>query len=285
MSTFQISYSCDLPAGTAWVIAPGGLDTPHSVATGFIVAGGTASPMVEANSGQTAQMIVPDGSGRLSLIYSFDDTRAAPYSDEMFVMRASRFTSFADALVAEAEDAAGDHLGLARAVAIANATAERFTYGHPEARFNDGLDEIPALGCGLTEGSCVDINTYFIASLRAAGIEAGYVTGFFFPAEKRDHCEDGHCWVVTRIDGETHEWDIAHHLKLGTREIAPGLNPKQGFRAACFHSMGLDFPEIGVLGVKALIEPLAVSASGAAGFDAPDIRLDHPSLPLAEEVA
>ena len=109
--------------------------------------------------------------------------------------------------MAEVEAFAGQYAGFDRAVAVACATAERFTYGHPETRFNDGLNEVPALGCGLTEGSCVDINTYFIAALRAAGIEAGYVTGVFFPAEKGDHCDDGHCWVVTRIDGETREWE------------------------------------------------------------------------------
>jgi arylsulfatase A-like enzyme len=113
--------------------------------------------------------------------------------------------------------------------------------------------------------------------------EAGYATGFFFPADKRDHCEDGHCWVVTRIDGATQEWDIAHHLKLGTRTVAPGLNPKPGFRAACFHSMGLDFPSEGVTGLKALIEPIPLGASAPRDFEAPRIRLDHPMVKAAAE--
>ncbi len=201
------------------------------------------------------------------------DAPAGPYPDAMFVPNPSRFTRFADDLVAEIKPVAGHLTGTGRARAVACHVAERFTYGHTEHRFNDGFDVVPALGCGTTEGSCVDINTYFIAALRAAGIEAGYVTGFFFPDEKAGTCEDGHCWVVTRIDGETHEWDIAHHLKLGTRDIRPGLNPKPGRRFACFHSMGLDFPDLDIEGLKALIEPVAVADGRIIAFDAPEIRL------------
>ncbi|WP_346909390.1 transglutaminase-like domain-containing protein [uncultured Roseibium sp.] len=136
-------------------------------------------------------------------------------------------------------------------MAIVNDVAEKFVYGHPEVRFNDGLEEIPYLSCGVTEGSCVDINTYLIACLRAAGFEAGYMTGYFFPEEKNGCCDDMHCWVVTRHNGVVLEWDIAHHLKMGTREICCGLNPKPGSRVAMAHSMGLDFPQPGHQGCQA----------------------------------
>jgi hypothetical protein len=78
---------------------------------------------------------------------------------------------------------------------------------------------------------------------------------------------------VTRINGAIAEWDIAHHLKLGTRDIRPGLNPKPGRRFACFHSMGLSFPDLGIKEMKALIEPMAVVDGQTIPFDAPDIRL------------
>ena len=277
MTTFEISYSAALPDGAETVLVPGGLATPHGTCTGVTSESGMLSPLSEATTGQGAFRL--DGTGaRVTLTFHFDEAVTAPYPEAMFRPHPSRFTRFAEALLAEAEGAAAGHEGIARATAIACAAAERFTYGHPEVRFNDGLDEVPGLGCGLVEGSCVDINTYFLAALRAAGIEAGYATGFFFPAEKRDHCTDGHCWVVTRIDGAAQEWDIAHHLKMGTRRIAPGLNPKPGFRAAAFHSMGLDFPELGLFGHKALIEPLAVVEGRAVGFDAPQIRLRHPNI-------
>jgi hypothetical protein len=246
--------------------------TPQGSCTAFHVEGGAAREIQETSTGQTAYRIVPTG-GTLALTWRFDAASPAVYPEAMFAPRDTAFTRSADALVAEALDDAGSLAGLARARAIACATAERFTYGHPEARFNDGFDYVPALGCGLTEGSCVDINTYFIAALRAVGIEAGYATGFFFPKEKGGHCEDGHCWVVTRIDGNTQEWDIAHHLKMGTRDIHPGLNPKPGVRAATFHSMGLEFPELGLGSVKALIEPFALTHEGFQHFTSPDIRL------------
>lgn len=268
----KVQYQCDVPTGASFIVAPSGLVTPHGGTAGVDVVGGVARPLTEASTGQTALLIEPDAP-EITITWTFDDALAGPYPDEMFVRRDSRFTRFADDLVAEAHEAGGNLTGLARARAIACATAERFTYGHPDALFNDGLDAVPALGCGLVEGSCVDINTYFIAALRAAGLEAGYVTGFFFPAEKGDHCTDGHCWVVTRVDGATQEWDIAHHLKMGTRDIHPGLNPKPGQRAACFHSMGLNFPDIGVVDAKALIEPIAVLGDQVTPFEAPRIRL------------
>lgn len=81
-----------------------------------------------------------------------------------------------------------------RGIAALVAEAEsRFDYAHLEQRFNDGTDSVPYLACGLTPGSCVDINTYLVASFRAAGYEAAYVYGYFFPAERGGCTDDGHC--------------------------------------------------------------------------------------------
>jgi hypothetical protein len=150
-----------------------------------------------------------------------------------------------------------------RALRLGRAVAEKFTYGHPETRFTDGLDHVPHLACGLTEGSCVDIHTYFVASLRAAGIEAGYLTGYVFP---EDGPASAHCWVVTRIDGLTQEWDISHFLQMGRRDIIPALNPKGGFRLPVGHSMGLVLPGSGEDDLKLLSEPMALMPDGPARF-------------------
>ncbi|MEO0991124.1 MAG: transglutaminase domain-containing protein, partial [Pseudomonadota bacterium] len=63
------------------------------------------------------------------------------------------------------------------------------------------------------------------------------------------------------------------HLKMGTRDIQPGLNPKPGQRAACFHSMGLSFPDLNIEDLKALIEPLAIVDGVPVPFQDPDIAL------------
>ena len=270
--TMRVSYRAALPEGATGVLVPGGMATPHGSSTQ--VEGEGLRPVSEAATGQRAFWCAAPGA---TLDLAFHVSAAAhAYPEALFTPHVSPFTRAGAALVAEVRGVAPERAGLARARAIARHTADRFTYGHPETAFTDGLEEIPALGCGLTEGACVDINTYFIAALRAVGIEAGYVTGLFFPAEKRGTCEDGHCWVVTRIGGETQEWDIAHHLKLGTRDIHDGLNPKPGQRAATFHSMGLQFPEIGAFTLKALIEPLALVGGRLEKFEAPEIRLHAP---------
>jgi len=271
MNDFSITWSAHLPEGSTQVLIPGGLSAPDAVCNGVAVTGGAVRQITEATTGQTVLCVMPEAPD-LAVRWSFTEAQGS-YPEALFTPHPSRFTRTADALRAEVAGIAADQTGLARAVAIACATAERFTYGHPAARFNDGHDAIPALGCGLTEGSCVDINTYFLAALRAVGIEAGYVTGFFFPQEKQGRCEDGHCWVLTRIDGAVQTWDIAHHLKMGTRDIRPAPNPKPGFRAACFYGMVLDFPDLGLCAVKALIEPACLNGATVLRPVAPEIRL------------
>ncbi|MFW2590087.1 transglutaminase-like domain-containing protein [Sagittula sp. SSi028] len=268
--SFDITWRARLPDGTTDVLIPSGVVTPEACVDSVTVTGGATSHLREATTSQLVHHLRPSGH-EVEVRWRF---AIAPgrYDDALFTAHPSRHTRAAQALLDEVAEIAPDLDPLGRAEAIACATADRFTYGHAEHRFTDGLDEIPALGCGMAVGSCVDINTYFLAALRAAGIQAGYVTGFYFPQEKRGRCDDGHCWIVTRIDGQDLEWDIAHHLKMGTRIIRPGLNPKPGFRAACFHGMGLRFPEVGAEDVKALIEPLCLSNGAWVPLDA-DIRL------------
>ncbi len=267
----QLAVHVTVPAQGRDLIAPAGLAAPEGSTTVARVRGGHVTRLREAATGQPI-LHVTDTAETVQIVWPVDP-RPGAFPEAMFRPTPSRFTRAADALLAEAAATAPDAMPEERARAIACATAERFTYGHPSARFTDGLDHVPALGCGLAEGSCVDINTYFLASLRAAGIEAGYVVGAFFPAEKGDHCEDMHCWVVTRIEGVLAAWDIAHHLKMGTREIAPALNPKPGRRVALGHSMGLSLPELGVHDLKLLSEPLAVIGSDVVLIDGLTITL------------
>ena len=136
-------------------------------------------------------------------------SKATDYPQALFAQCNSRYTRAASDIATKMADVAGSAGGGSVGLrAIACHVAELFPYGHVGKRFNDGQDEIPKL-CSRTVGSCVDINTYFIAAIRGAGYEAGYVTGYFIPLEKRTHCDDMHCWVMTRCDGVVQEWDIA----------------------------------------------------------------------------
>jgi hypothetical protein len=253
---------------SADILAPAGVDTPLSRAAGLTVTGGAVEWLKEPQTGQDIARIMPSG-GPLRLLMAFDGEPAS-YPKGFFVPIPSRYTRASEALLAEVEN-----LGQTPAE-IATAVAGRFDYGHPERRFHDGqVDALPALGCDRTEGSCVDINMYFLAALRAAGIDAGYVAGVFFPAEKGDWASDGHCWVVTRSGAGIEEWDIAHHLKMGRRDIGAGLNPKAGFRAALSHGLGLPIP--GGDRVKLLTEPV-LAAPPHDRVPVRAIRLRHPGI-------
>lgn len=263
------------PVAGPRLLAPIGIPTPYQTPVRFAVDGGRVEFAGETQTGQMAALITPDPGSPVTLTYAYRNGGAG-YPESLFTERKNRFTRAADTLLDDARrmaDSATD--GHDAIAAIVNDTAQKFTYGHPVSKFNDGLDEIPLLGCGMTEGSCVDINTYLIAALRAAGFEAGYVTGYFFPAEKGGCCEDMHCWVVTRHNGVVLEWDIAHHLKLGTTEICCGLNPKPGARVAIGHSMGLDFPDLGIEAMKLLAEPVWVNGTGDAAPASLTIRLSE----------
>ncbi|WP_421726480.1 transglutaminase-like domain-containing protein [Bauldia sp.] len=262
-------------AGGRYLLAPVGIQTPETTPLGFAVEGADFRLTGESETGQMAALIAP-AREPVILTYAVADGPGPGYPEALFAPRDNRFTRPAAALADDArnlaETAGGGAAGIA---AIVNHVGQKFRYAHPEVRFNDGADAVPHLACGLTEGSCVDINTYLIACLRAAGYEAGYVTGYFFPAEKNGTCDDMHCWVVTRHGGRVEAWDIAHHLKLGTRTVQPGLNPKPGTRVAVGHSMGLTFPALGIADLKLLAEPVWVDAEGGTAAAEVTIRLER----------
>ncbi len=280
----RVTVSVDAGAARGGLLlAPLGLPTPYQCPVGLAVEGGSFSLTGDKTTGQLAALIEPRGD-RVALAYDFADGGPG-YPEAIFRPHASRYSRPADALVTDAlRIAASARDGHAGIEAIVADTASKFDYGHPEVRFYEGRDAVPHLACGLTEGSCVDINTYLVAALRAAGFEAGYVTGYFFPEEKQGTCLDMHCWVVTRHDGVVQEWDIAHHLKMGTRTICCGLNPKPGSRVALAHSMGLDFPAVGVRETKLIGEPMWVTAEGRLEYAELQIRMEA-GVPARRNVA
>jgi transglutaminase-like putative cysteine protease len=271
-----MSYAVEIavPGTEGAVLAPAGLSSPGSICTGCTVNGGQVQRLTEATSGQDLLWVTPDAA-EVTFRYTYSG-QPGTYPEAIFHPAPSRYTRAAPALIEEAQQIAGSGDDLTRATRIARAVAERFDYGHPVQKFTDGFDHVPHLACGLTEGSCVDIHTYFLASLRAAGIEAGYVVGFFFP-EVGD-CTSGHCWAVTRIDGQTQEWDISHFLQIGRREVGPALNPKGGFRVPVGHSSALAHSGIGFADLKLLVEPMVMQGGEPVRFDTKQIRLLMPAI-------
>lgn len=250
----MITYEIRFKARDARFIAPMGLATPHASAAHVAVDGARMEVCWDPQAAQPVLLGTPEAD---EVVLRTTFTPGGPaYPEALFQPRDNRYTRSAAALVGEASDiAAKAGGGRAALLALMRHTAELFDYGHVDEKFYDGHEAVPHL-CGTTRGSCVDINVYLLASLRAAGIEAGYVYGIFVPEEKRDWASDGHCWVVTRCDGVVEEWDIAHHLKLGTRDIRPALNPRPGVRLPMSHGMGWSLPQFGISELKVLPGPI-----------------------------
>lgn len=248
-------------SGHCQLVVPLGLATPQVSPISVKVAGADMRLVADPQNGQHLACLSPNAS-RIKIIWTFG-LEGCAYPEAMFAPRISRFTSgAADMVAAVTQVAAQIKDPQDRLAAVVAYVTDLFTYGHAEVPFYDGHDAIPEL-CGLTVGSCVDINAYLIAACRSVGIEAGYMTGYFIPEEKRSHTTDMHCWVVTRAGGVVQEWDIAHHLKMQTRKIRPGLNPKPGVRVPMAHSMGWNIPALGVQDAKLMAEPIWLLSDGS----------------------
>jgi transglutaminase-like putative cysteine protease len=265
-----------VPAIEGPVYAPVGVSSPQGTSLGCDVIGGQVRRFEELTSGQDLVCVTADAD-EITFRYAYSD-EAGAYPDRMFQPAPSRHTRAAPELAEDARALAGDGDELTRAIRIARGVAEKFVYGHPEVKFYDGLDHVPLLSCGLTEGSCIDIHTYLLAAFRSVGIEAGYLTGYFF-AEDGGPCPGGHCWTATRIGGETQEWDISHFLQIDRRDVGPALNPKGGIRFPVAHSMGLHLP--GVEEVKLLVEPGYAKDGTLHRFATKRITLQAAPLPVS----
>lgn len=244
---------------TAPLLAPTGTATPYETVTSLTVTGGQITAVAtEPDLGLGAALIQPLGR---PVVLHYAIGAPGAYPEVAFHPRDNQHMRAADALAEASRAIARAAGGAAAGIAALVAEAEtRFAYAHPDHRFTDGHDAVPYLSCGLTPGSCVDINTYLVASLRAAGYEAAYFYGYFFPQERGGMTDDGHCWVVTRHQGEVLEWDIAHHIKAGLGPTRAGLNPRPGERVALTHSMGHRYAlPAGEVALKLLGEPMVLA--------------------------
>ncbi|MEX0310573.1 MAG: transglutaminase domain-containing protein [Tateyamaria sp.] len=260
------------------LLAPVGLSTTAATCVGVEVTGADTRRITEPTLAQDALILQPTAD-HVVLRYGFD-TRPTPEPDRMFAAHDSRFVRADPALATEARTIVAN----GGVEALVPHVTSLFDYGHTNDRFYDEADAMPQL-CDMTTGSCVDINAYLVASLRASGIEAGYLAGYFIPEERRNHTTDMHCWVATREGGHFRHWDIAHHLKMARRDIRPALNPKPGVRVAMTHSMGWTLPDVPFADFKLLAEPIWFDEDGwhradcrfeLSGYDALNAAQNNP---------
>lgn len=183
--------------------------------------------LVPGNFGPQRAAVVRAESSAPSACYCWTRTRKAPddgwlwHPPDHALSRASpELAHHVSGLIADMEQPERER-------AVITHAASSFRYGHGSGRFTDGTDAVPALSCGLTRGSCVDIHTYAVAALRSAGLRAAYVAGVFWQ-QGETTVNDMHCWIVTGQD-EQRFWDISHDIIVG-REPQPDLRAKPGRR-------------------------------------------------------
>ncbi|MGI1668715.1 MAG: transglutaminase-like domain-containing protein [Neptuniibacter sp.] len=213
------------------------------------------------NSLQHAYLIKPVEGKVPAIEFSFTENHYRP-DHWIWQLEDNRYTSAAPELAdfsVKLTEAASDEQSKIKQL-VDNA-AEYFGYAHSDVRFNEGHDEVPLL-CGMAKGSCVDINTYLIASAKSIGIKVQYMAGYWFHPEKNSTL-NMHCWLAFECEGEPIFWDVAHHLKWGVDELSHGLNPAGGRRVpmTCGRGLRFDTP-YGEISISHFSEPLWVLPSG-----------------------
>lgn len=191
-------------------------------------------------SSQRAYLLKPLAADSAPLIrYHFESANSS-LAEDFWQLADNRFTRASVALAQQARQLTkGLDSQTAQLQSLIAAAAEQFQYGHAETRFNDEHNFVPQLCC-TSKGSCVDINTWLIATSRSLGIAVQYLAGYWFHPEKQ-HTNDMHCWLVFKLDQQIVHWDLAHHLKYGVAPLAAGLNPAGGRRLPMSFGRGLEF--------------------------------------------
>ena len=221
-------------------IAPVAPDTRDQRVLATEFHGATPLAMVTAaNSGQAAWLYRLEAGATPHIRYRFED-EGGDWPHWAFHPAGTRFDIASPDLAAEIFGLAPPAAPARRVPAVMQAVADRFQYGKRPRYLGDDLAAMPALGCDLNTGTCVDMHTLAVAALRAIGIEAVYVIGGFVYDGKPDY-PTGHCWLNLRAPGAAHHYDISHHVEYGLGAVTPALNPKPGRRFALGLGRGLVF--------------------------------------------
>jgi Transglutaminase-like superfamily len=270
---------CAATHGAEALIVPLGIDTEFQRFQALEAPKGwDATVLAEPRSGQRAALLQPPtATARAQLIHRFSSKGSALSEDAYLPERTAVTTAAAD-LASEARNiAAVAGGGLAGIAAIVADTSARFDYGQvPIAeRWYYGKDAVPIVAC--VAGNCIDINTYLVAALRAAGFETTYLSCYFFD-DNPDGIDSGmHCWVRTRHGGVTQDWDIAHFKKAGRSDVSAMMNPIPGQRFALAFGRDHAYRWRGVdIRLSTPSQPMWVRADGTSIWGEPPIlRLDQ----------
>ena len=237
----HFDLTLDAPVAEAGTyIAPVAPDTPDQRVLATEFAGVAPLAMVRAaNGGQMAWLCRLEAGATPRIRYRFE-AGGGDWPAWAFHPAGTRFDLASPELAAEIAGGVPPDPPARRVPALVQWVAERFQYGRRPHHLGDDLEAMPALGCDLHTGTCVDMHTLAVAALRAMGIEAVYVIGGFVYAGKESY-PTGHCWLNLRAVGAPHHYDISHHVEYGLGPVTPALNPKPGRRFALGLGRGLRF--------------------------------------------
>lgn len=205
-------------------------DTPEQTVLTIDVPQGRYLGTVQAdNSGQTAMLIEPIA-GQVAVDVHFSDGGSA-FPPWLFNPTGGNHETPSEELIRLVAGLSADRDDLARLHAVVAHVDERFVYGRRAVGLGDNEDAMPALTCDTHAGTCVDTHSYAVAAVRAAGIEAAYVSGVFFK-DGQTVSAPGHCWFTVVLDGDAQHFDISHHIKYDLGPTRACYNPLPGTRFA-----------------------------------------------------
>jgi hypothetical protein len=222
------------------LIVPAAPDTheQHVVLTEFLDCEATGT-LKAVNAPQQAHVIRVEAGATPKVRYHFEEPGPG-LPDWAFASLGTRFDRASDALAAEIAEGVCPGPASVRVPQLMQYIADHFTYGKRPRNLGDDTDAIPAFGCDIATGTCVDMHTLGVAALRAIDVPAVYVIGCFVYAGK-DEFPTGHCWLNLKAEGASHHYDISHHVEYGLGPVTPELNPKLGRRFALGFGRGPRF--------------------------------------------
>lgn len=237
MSRLLVTLDEDPPTAGARLLVPVPPETEYQSLAGIDLPDWGEAADLSADRGKQRALLCGRAARGGTVAYAIEAAARAPRPEQFEPPSGGYVTppdGFAAALASVIGRAAG---GEERERAVVAFVARHFRYG-PKADTGD----LPAYQCDLMTGNCIDIHGFLLMALHAAGVPAAYSAGYWFRRGAEPIADGMHCWVSTLAAGLVRYWDVAHHLVRNGGEVAAGLNPIPGWRAAMSVGRGFAFP-------------------------------------------